>query len=350
MKFVLSGLAALALSTVAAQAGGIDRSGQSISAIFEEGNYAELSFGFVQPTVEGTFTHPLAGALASGDVAPDYSQMGLAAKMDINAKVSLGLILDSPYGANVNYDTAGYPLLGTSAEVKTSSISFIGRYKLNDAFSVHAGLRQVTASGFYDPTGPYASTYSSGTDTGYLVGVAFEKPEIALRVALTYANETNFALDGTAGDATATMPQSVNLDFQSGIAANTLLFGSIRWADWSKATIDDTLAGNLVSYTRDTVTYSLGLGRKFNESFSGAVTLGYEAADGELASNLSPTDGYFSVGLGGSYTSGNMKISGGVRFIDIGDATTEPAGAFPGGAVFSGNTAVGVGVKVAFTF
>ncbi len=346
MKFVLSGLAALTLTTAAAHAGGIDRSGQSISAIFETGNYVELSYGIVQPTVEGTF----AGVLDSGNVAPDYSLLGLATKMDINPKVSLGLIIDQPYGANVSYDTAGYPLLGTSAEVKTTSLSFIGRYRINEAFSVHAGLRQVTASGFYDPTGPYASTYSAGTDTGYLVGVAYEKPEIALRVALTYANATEFSLDGTAGDATATMPQSVNLDFQSGIAANTLLFGQIRWADWSEATIDDTLAGNLVSYDNDVMTYSLGVGRKFSDSFSGAVTLGYEAADGDLASNLSPTDGYFSVGVGGTYTRGNMKITGGVRFVDIGDATTEPSGPFPGGAVFSGNTAVGLGLKVSFSF
>lgn len=346
MKFLLSGLAALTLTTAVAHAGGIDRSGQSISAIFETGNHVELSYGLVQPTVEGTF----AGVLASGNVAPDYSVLGLAMKMDVNPKVSLGLIMDQPYGANVNYDTAGYPLLGTSAEVKTSSLSFIGRYRINDAVSVHAGLRQVTASGFYDPTGPYASTYSAGTDMGYLVGVAYEKPEIALRVALTYANATEFALDGTAGDATATMPQSVNLDVQSGIAANTLLFGQIRWADWSEAIIDDTLAGNLVSYDNDTVTYSLGVGRKFSDSFSGAVTLGYEAADGDLASNLSPTDGYFSVGVGGTYTRGNMKISGGVRFVDIGDATTEPSGPFPGGAVFRGNTAIGLGLKVSFSF
>jgi long-chain fatty acid transport protein len=349
MKFILSGLAVLALST-AAHAGGIDRSGQSITPLFEAGNYAELSFGSVNPTVKGVFTHPLAGALPSGDVAPSYTLLGLALKLDLNDRLSLGLIIDAPFGADVNYATAGYPLVTTNATVDTTALSFIGRYKLNDAFSVHAGVRSITASGVFDPAGPYASTYSAGTDTGYLVGVAYEKPEIALRVALTYASATDFALDGTVGDLTATMPQSVNLDVQSGIAANTLLFGSVRWADWSSATIDDTLAGNLVDYTNDTVTYSLGVGRKFSDSFSGAVTLGYEAGDGLPASNLSPTDGFFSIGLGGTYTKGNMKISGGVRYVQIGDTVTEASGAFPGGSVFKDNTAVGLGLKVAFTF
>lgn len=350
MKYLLSGVAALTLTTAAVHAGGLDRSGQSITSIFEAGNYVELSFGSIQPTVQGVFTHPLAGAMASGDVAPDYSQVGLAFKMDINDRISAGVIIDAPYGANVNYDTPGYPLYTTNAKVTTQSLSFIGRYKLNDAFSVHAGLRAVTASGVFDPAGPYASTYSAGTDTGYLVGVAFEKPEIAMRVALTYASQTEFALDGTMGDLTATMPQSVNLDVQTGIAANTLLFGSVRWADWTSATIDDSMAGNLVDYTNDTVTYSLGVGRKFSDSFSGAVTLGYEDGDGLPASNLSPTDGFFSIGLGGTYTKGNMKITGGVRYVSIGDAVTEPSGLFPGGSVFEGNSAVGVGVKVAFSF
>ncbi len=345
MKSVLRGFAVLTLTTAAVHAGGLDRSGQSISSIFETGRYAELSFGMVNPSVEGVFTHPLAGAMASGNVAPSYTQLGFAFKMDLNDKLSAGLIADQPYGAVVDYDTPGYPLYTTNAEVKTQSLTLIGRYKLNDAFSVHAGVRSVTASGHYDPVGPYASTYSAGTDTGYLVGVAFEKPEIAMRVALTYASETHFALDGTVGDLTATMPASVNLDVQSGIAANTLLFGQIRWADWTSATVDDTLAGNLVDYTSDTVSYSLGLGRKFSDSLSGAVTLGYEVGDGKLASNLAPTDGNFNIGVGGTYTRGNMKLSGGARFVKLNDATTEILG-----AEFNGNSVVGLGMKVSFAF
>ncbi len=345
MKHLVTGVAALLATTGMAAAGGLDRSGQSISAIFETGSYVELSFGSVQPTVEGVFNHPFFGPLPSGDVAPDYTQTGLAFKMDVNDKISAGVIVDSPYGANVSYEQPGYPLYTTNAKVNTTSISFVGRYKLNDAFSVHAGVRAVTASGRFDPAGPYASTYAPGTDTGYLVGVAYEKPEIALRVALTYATQTEFALDGTAGDLTATMPASVNLDVQSGIAANTLLFGSVRWADWTSATIDDTDAGNLVDYSSDSVSYSIGVGRKFSDSFSGALTLGYEGAEGTAASNLSPTDGYMSIGLGGTYTRGNMKVTGGVRYVDIGDATTEVLG-----AEFKDNSAVGVGLKVSFSF
>ena len=346
MKHLVLGTTALILSGTVAVAGGLDRSGQSITSIFENGTYVELSFGQISPTVKGTM---LGVPLPSGDVGPTYTQFGVAAKFDINDKLSMGIIIDQPFGADVSYETAGYPLDTSNAAVTTTAITVLGRYKISDAFSVHGGLRQVTASGHYDPAGPYASTYSSGSDTGYVLGAAFERPEIALRVALTYSSATSFTLPGTVGDVSGDMPQSVNLDFQTGVAANTLVFGSIRWADWTNTALVDSVAGTLIDYDHDVMTYSLGVGRKFSDSFSGALTLGYEKAQGGLASNLSPTDGYMSIGLGGTYTKGNMKITGGLRYVKLGDATTEPLGAFPG-ATFSGNSAVGVGVKVAFTF
>jgi long-subunit fatty acid transport protein len=283
--------------------------------------------------------------LPSGDIAPTYGIAALSMKSDLSDKLSLGLLMDEPYGAHVSYETAGYPLNTTNAKVNSSSITLMGRYKITDGISAHAGLRSVSADGIYDPAGAYSSTYSKGSDMGYLVGVAYEKPEIALRVALTYASETEFALDGTMGDLTARMPKSVNLDFQSGVAANTLVFGSVRWADWTSAHLTDSMAGVLADYTNDVLTYSLGVGRKFSDSFSGALTLGYEKGTGELASNLSPTDGYLSVGLGGTYAKDNMKITAGVRYVDLGDATTETIG-----STFSGNSALALGLKVSFSF
>ena len=351
MKFTMTKLAALAMTTALAStsafAGGLDRSGQSISALFETGSYAELSYGMVTPSIEGVY----AGAVPSGSVAESYGSAGLAFKMDLNDKLSAAVIMDQPFGAAVDYVTPPYPLNGSSAHVDTVGLTALGRYKFNENMSVYGGVRYITASGDYTvnaalaPPAGYSSTYSAGSDIGYVVGAAYEKPEIALRVTLTYSSATTFALDGTVGDLNAEMPQSVNLDFQSGVAANTLVFGSIRWADWTEASIVDTLAGALIEYDQDVMSYALGVGRKFSDSFSGSVSLGYEAAQGGEASNLSPTDGNTSIGIGGKYTSGNMEISGGVRYVMLGDATTEIIG-----ADFSGNSAFGAGLKIAFRF
>ena len=350
MKNLLTVGAALMLTTTAAYAGGIDRSGQSVGTIFEQGTYVELSYGSVMPSVSGTFTHPFAGDFASGNATPSYGSVGLAFKTDVNEKVSLALIIDQPFGADVNYDTAGYVLTGTSANVASTAITVLGNYKFNENLSVHFGPRYLSASGHYTAVAngvpQYSSTYSSGSGTGYVAGAAYQRDDIALRVALTYSSAIDLALDGTVGDMNATMPQSVNLEFQSGVAANTLVFGSIRWAEWSEGHITDTIAGELVSWDDDVVTYSLGVGRKFSDSISGAISIGHEKALGGASSNLSPTDGYTSLSVGGTYTmASGIELTAGVRYILAGDTTTETIG-----AVFEDNSAVAIGVKVAYTF
>ena len=88
------------------------------------------------------------------------------------------------------------------------------------------------------------------------------------------------------------------------------------------------------------------MGRKFSDTLSGALSLGYEAAQGGAASNLAPTDGNFSIGLGATYNMDNgIELTGGVRYVMAGDATTELLG-----ADFSDNSAIAVGLKFAYTF
>ncbi|MDX1781971.1 MAG: transporter [Thalassovita sp.] len=358
----------LALSTGAGFAGGLDLSGQSITAIFEEGNYAELSYGMVQPNVSGVYD----GTANSGNVTPDFNLFGGAIKTDVSEKLSFGLIFDQPFGADVSYGNADvtYPLRGphaegTNAHFESTGITALARYKAGNGFSIHAGVRHITAKGDVFTTNPsfsYSATLGADSGTGYVIGAAYEKPEIALRVALTYSSEVDLSFPTTAGLGAAfstpgegavansgtTLPQSINLDFQSGIAANTLVFGSIRWAEWTKTLLEPAgyPSNPLLSYDNDVITYTLGIGRKFSDKLSGAVSFGFEKANGGEASNLSPTDGYRSIGLGASYkVNESIKLSGGIFWIDLGNATTETIA-----ADFSGNTAVAAGVKVSYSF
>ncbi len=342
--------AALLMTTTTAGAGGLDRSGQPISVIFENGNYAELSFGYVMPSVNG-----VAGGVDSGNMAPDYSQIASAAKWDINDKLSFALIVDQAVGATVGYTNPAYPAIGVStANLSGVEITALARYKFSDRFSLHGGARVVQMSGDVNLfNGTYVADFADDTDVGFVVGGAFEIPDIALRVALTYSSETSFSNDTTLFGAPVaptvyTLPQSVNLDFQSGVAADTLVFGSIRWADWTSTSINSFgyPFNPLVDYSRDVYTYTLGVGRKFNDKFSGSLAMTYESSDGLLTSNLDPTDGRFSVQIGGSYAlADNVKLSGGVRYIKIGDAVTETVG-----GVFNDNSAVAIGLKVGYTF
>ncbi len=369
MKKVLTAAAALAVGATGAYAGGIERTNQSVGVLFEEGNYAEFSFASVSPDVSGIDTAsvgPGSPGDSSGNMAENYTKFGAAVKMQINDQFSAALIFDQPYGANVDYGDADatYFANGASATLESSAITALLKYTLPSNASVYGGLRYQTLSAVASV--PFVGSYSvdgeKDAGVGYVIGAAYEKPEIALRVALTYNSSIKHELATAESsalpvDQTSTTeintPQSVNLEVQSGIAANTLLFGSVRWVEWSAFDISPpdyfTLTGDsLVSYVDDRFTYTLGLGRKFSDTWSGAVTVTYEETLGSQSSNLGPTDGILSLGLGGAYTRDNMKISGGISYSWIGDTFTGPE-ATPF-ANFEDNTAFGVGIKVGFTY
>lgn len=349
MNKLMSTAAALALTASGAVAGGIERAAPSTGILFEDGEYAEFSFATVSPTVSGVF----GGAVPSGDMAATYQNWSFGYKRDLSDQLALAVTVGQPYGANVAYPAAAapYPFAGATAELSTLSVNSLLRYRMENNFSVFGGLRLQSMKGDINlPSGggPYALNVPSEWDAGYMVGVAYEKPEIALRVALSYNSEVTHGFSDNTGNAfDVVTPQSVNLEFQSGIAQNTLLFGSIHWVDWAATDITppEYPGGSLVDYTQSTTTYNLGIGRKFNDTWSGALLLSHEPAGGGLTGNLGPTDGNTSVGVAATWTNDNVKITGGLRYIDIGDATTSTIG-----AEFSGNHAVAAGIKMSVNF
>lgn len=356
MKRLAIAAASAALSATSVQAGGFERSAFPLGFMFEKGNYAELTFGSVSPKVSGVLV-PVP-SVATGNVTKSYTTVGFAVKTDINEKLSLGLTVDPTFGADVFYPTGtGFPLAGSSAKLRGETFAAVARYKINENISVHGGLRSVGIGGdlFLPAAGNYRASFGNDRDLGYLIGAAYEKPEIALRVALTYASETKHMLNTSVVgvpmtfDVPVKLPQSLTLDFQSGVAADTLVFGSIRWMDWSVTRLEGPLlpptVNPLVSYDNDTITYTIGVGRKFSDAFSGAVSIGYEKHHGGIVGNLGPTDGQKSIQIGGTYTHQNMKISAGVRYVDIGNAT-----ALRGNSSFTNNKAVAFGMKVGFSF
>ncbi|MFT7370620.1 MAG: long-chain fatty acid transport protein [Alteromonas macleodii] len=356
MKKLTTTGAILLITTTMASAGRLDRSGQNIGAIFEEGNYAELNFGNVSPNVSGIgFATGFGGTgAATGNITPSYTQLGMAYKTQVTEEVSLALIYDQPFGANVDYVTPGYVVTTSGATVESDGLTALVRYKINPNFSVHGGLRYVQVDGFYSfNLATYKSTYSNDGGFGYVVGSAYERDEIAMRVALTYSSEIDLSLDGNVGGNTlkTTLPESINIDVQTGIAADTLLFGSIRYVDWDGFMLVDsnnpTGVGNILTYTDNQYTYNIGIGRNITEAFSASFSVGYENSNNETTSNLGPTDGIISYQVGAAYTlDSGIKISGGIRYIDLGDATTDA----PVRGDFADNEAIAVGLKLAYNY
>lgn len=367
MRHYLTSAAALFLATGTAHAGALDRTGQSIDVLFETGRYGELSFGSVSPNIQGTSTATFGGT-NSGDIGSSFQNFGGAYKADINDTLSFAFIIDQPFEAEVDYALPGYFASGSNAEFNSYALTGLLQYNTPTGFSVYGGLRlqSVDASAavkFAGTTLDYTATADIHYGLGYVIGAAYEMPEIALRVSLTYNSEISHSVDtvetqvGLPDLTTSTdfdTPQSVNFAFQTGIAADTLLFGGVRWVDWSNFDLDPALytqltGGSLLSYEDDVYTYTLGIGRKLNDTWSIAATLGYEETSGNFFTNLGPADGQESIGLAAIYTKDKMKISSGIRYIRIGDTVTR-AGAVAPAANFDGNDAIAFGVKIGYYF
>ncbi len=355
-KYLATGL--VALIATPALGGGIERSPQSMAILFEEGNYVEFGVTHARPRVSGELFGP--GGPDSGNIARRFTTGSLALKSDINENLSFALILDQPFGADTLYPM-GTPLGGARGKIDNTTLTGVMRYKFDGGFSAHAGLRSSWTSGRVSLPG-YDMSTNTDQAFGYLLGVAYEMPEIALRVALTYNSKIKHSFNALEEVATpagvvpfdtsfnTNIPQSVNLEFQTGVAEDTLVFGSVRWVNWKDFSIEPTVYQSdpatppLVAYQKNSVTYTLGVGRRFNENWSGSVSLSHDTGNGNPTSNLGPTGKRNSIGLGVSYTMDAMTISAGLQYSRIGSATTNI------GSEFSSNSAIGGGIRIGYRF
>ena len=352
-KYLLTSVAILAAGP--ALAGGVERSNQSMAILFEQGNYLEFGASYTRPRVSGeALVDP---NISTGNMSEDFWALDLRFRGQINDQLSYAIIIDEPIGANVAYPAdTGYLLQGSNATIDSRALTGVVRYAFDGGFSAYAGLRAVRTSGEVElPTFGYTMSTNTDTAYGYLLGVAYEVPEIAGRVSLTYNSRITHDFDAVEfgvfdTEFSTSIPESVHLEFQTGVAEDTLVFGGIRWVRWSKFDITPELYeanfnASLVDYDKPTTTYTIGVGHRFTEQLSGSASISHERQSGGTLGNLGPTDGFTSVGLGASYTIDNITLSGGVQYRWIGGGDTV-------GNIgrFSGNSATSAGLRVGVRF
>lgn len=404
LKPISNAILLATLPTTAVFAGGLDRSGQSIQAFLQPGNYAEAGISALDPDVKGKSSVRSLGNSFNGekidDMAEDYYFVNTAIKVQATDKISLGLIYDQPYGADASYSTNG-PLSsfsaageGTKVEVKTQNITALIGYQPNENWNLYAGpvwqtveadisLRGAAYISPLDPT-KALSGYNIKIDEkeayGWLAGFAYSIPEIALKASVTYRSEIKHKATGTesftfaqpttlapgftvpAGTTVpmsnervdAITPQSVNLDFQSGVAKNTIAFANIRWVHWDQFAVTPVFlkansGNNLIDYSDDQWSANIGVGHKFNDKWSASTSVGWDSGAGNPVTTLGPTEGYWSLGLGAQYSpAANYFIQAGVKHLWLGDATAQTGGNPVG--EFEDNNAWAYGMKIGYRF
>ena len=418
---------AMILATVpmtGAFAAALDRSGQSISAFLQPGNYFEAGISILDPNVSGKVRNgyspnaapPSAIGLQNtnlGDMGDDYYFPSAALKLQLTDNFSFGLLYDQPFGADATYslsDTVSAAAGGvglfhngtetTEVEVKSQSISMIFGYQPTENFNFYAGpvyqtiegdvqLRGLAYGGNSNFGGYNASIKETG-DVGWLAGAAYQIPEIALKASVTYrseidhkttVNESSIAglgqnvgtvinMNNGLGQTEITTPQSVNLDFQTGIMANTVAFANVRWVNWKDFSIRPYAFGvasevagpsvgkpngfDLVAYTDDQWSANIGVGRKLNDQWAGNVSVGWDSGAGNPVTTLGPTEGYWNLGLGAQFSpTPQTFIAGGVKYFWLGDAKAQTGAQFDTAgyvAEFKDNHAIAYGLKMGYKF
>lgn len=447
----------LALITLSAasltQAAGLDRSGQDIKGFFNPGTYAEIDYAYIDTDVSahdnaGTdfgITDDESGYVkgnSTGNATDDeYTFARYGVKTDINENFSIGVFYDEPFGAEVEYKGdhnfvagVGKPTLVSPSipaipnEEVNPSVSDAD-YNKNTNVSVHTeswtGLLGFKSNGFqvfggpvmqkvkadvhlrgpaYGPLTGYDANVNSDTDYGWVAGVGYSIPEIALKANLTYRSEIdhetdigeripllngspvpslnglplkdlalaqlgidpNDELGQSIGEyattrATVTTPESVNLNFETGLSEKYQLLGmvDVRWVPWSdfkivppfynaysKASVPEGLP--LLSYEKDQWKVDVGLAKRFNEKLAGSFVVGYDSGAGDPVSSLGTIEGFYSIGGGVKYNvTPEWAVSLGGKYLKFGDAT----GQLPNGSIVSkaeDNDGYIAGVKLSY--
>ncbi|SDP07062.1 long-chain fatty acid transport protein [Phyllobacterium sp. YR620] len=348
---IVGGALLLASVASAAQAGGLERGGYNWDLLFEPGRFAsEAGAIYVMPerriknavdtnARDGLGSNGIGGGATSVDETPDYTVPRFGVKVGLTDDADCLASYAEPWGVHTD---PGYDWVGANQNIETKIRSH--DYGLTCSYRFDVGKGQLRAiggvsyqevSGFkrrlvlgpaiiQGALGPAAAGFDGSglldleaDGVGWRVGAAYEIPEYAFRASLIYNAEIDLGqINGTvdlteipgvmAGAlrnpfvgritdvyGTATMPQSVQFNWQTGIAPDWLAFGTVKWVDWSVLeviafcpTSTKSLGScgpsspfrltSLDLMFQDGWTVSAGLGHKFNDQWSASAQLSWD--------------------------------------------------------------------------
>ncbi|HBF31417.1 outer membrane protein transport protein [Rhizobium sp.] len=370
-------------TTVPALAGGFSRGEANTDILFEEGSVnTESSLIYVSPSrsysaLMGQSVHD--GAYSDSFTIPSFA---MAAKISDN--FSCALTYTQPFGASASYSSAAQNAEFATATANgdtfpnpTSKMKFhADEYGATCKVQMDAGPGRVHFIG-----GVFLQTFDYKEDTwigsvhlkddgelGYRLGLAYDIPEYALRLQIMYRSEVKQKGDGvfTASDlgiangidatlpatGAGTLPQSLKISAQTGVAPSWLVYGSAEWTDWSVLprfsydVIGLGTSNKVFNYT-DGYTVQLGVGHEFTDKISGTINVTWDKGIGSGADITTDT---WTLGLGAEYKSKIGTFSSGVAvsYLTAGSQRASRGATYDADA--SGDWAVAFGASYSLKF
>ncbi len=295
----------LLLPAAGAMAGGFDNTGRPFGIIFDgENQPRELRWAFtsVAPDIRLDITATQSAdpntATRLDDLVPDYHHTEWSLRWNLSDSVSCALRAEQPFRALVRYPDDALTYRTTSGQTAVAPIE--SRYDSESLTiacrrDVHwadyrvrlfGGPKHQQVGGYFSadlseqPAGrsdDLEVRLNGGSEWGFIAGLAFEIPAIALRASVIYHSAIDYSLRGRSltpvmgaparvvadAQATTRSPEAWHLGLQSGVAANWLVYAEMKWSAWStvdEIQVQDGVANPRLSlYQNDTLDFELGL-------------------------------------------------------------------------------------------
>ena len=356
--------AATSLLASAAQASGWGTEGVNPGgALFNDKTFViQGAVGYVAPernyTGATTTLNPGTLTAANSNVGQNYYVLSGDLKFAVSEEVDCALRAHRPYHndtkADSNWLGATYTL---STEIDSLALDGTCSYKFDVADGQRLRLIGGVTSTDLEITRTNILSAAAGASAGatnsynlegdrvfgYRLGASYEIPKYALRAQIIYDSERDMNLSGVQtvnGTMVApamvsiTLPKAISARVQTGINQTTLVYGGVRWTEWSVIQSLSVTGGTPVAvstgykngWTVETgvqkkltddlagsasITWNQGIGGGYNDTWSFAAGIAYDLDDnfrvsfGASATYLTSSSGEGGA-LGGAIVSYNQ--------------------------------------------
>lgn len=375
---LLSLLGACAVVT-SVQAGGFSRGEADTDILFEEGRVVVRGgVTYVSPKREFETT----GGLANDDGAysQDYFIPGFAAKFGISDNLACAFTYTQPFGADVEYGADAQLAAALNGNTPYGEKGFeTNEYAAtcDVKFALEKGTIHFLGGGFVQDFkytavneadnfgGANYGTLTLEDDAalGYRIGAAYEIPEYALRAQIMYRSQVDHDADkgnydfmdlGTIlfpATGYGSLPQSVKLSLQSGVAPGWLVYGSAKWTDWSvlealNYEINGTPLQDIYNW-KDGWTLQAGVAHVFTEKVSGTINITWDQGVGNGADIMTDT---WTVATGAAIKAGpgELRVGGAVSYLTSGSQNVTDGASYNATADGDWAYALSASYKIAF--
>ncbi|WP_249116706.1 outer membrane protein transport protein [Ciceribacter sp. L1K23] len=376
----------------AANAGGFTRGEADTDLLYEDGTFVVRGGAtYVSPHRD---YDTIGGVSATDDrYTEDYVIPSFAAKWRMSDNFSCVVSYTQPFGAKSSYgdeaqaaDRAADIAAGGLTALLGGNAVITSEFTTDEfggtcAANVKAGPGDFyVIGGVFSQSFDYTESKDFGTlnlkdDSafGYRIGAAYEIKEYAFRAELMYRSQVDHkasgdfrlesallggALGGVPVGATfdstgeGSLPQSLELNLQSGIAPGWLAYGSVKWTDWSvlqtlNYTIDNLGPQEKNFFWKDGWTITAGVGHSFTENVSGALQLTWDQGVGTGADIMSDT---WTLGAGTQIKAGPgvLRLGAAVTYLTSGSQSTADGADFDATANGDWAYAINGSYKIAF--